>query len=168
MASRIRTRQKPPNIIVTEDHLPATDLPTVKDVLAKMKLEKERNNIEIKHVAERVLPEIKSIYSKVNSNLVLNNDRTILVKLTTDFKQMKDLERSKAKGKKKENFELKIGKLFDIILCKCKILGCDDFSDCDGCQLQAHCLCECDPEDKIPQVVLLYVFDQRCREGGSK
>ena len=168
MASRIRTRQKPPNIIVTEDHLPATDLPTVKDVLAKMKLEKERNNIEIKHVAERVLPEIKSIYSKVNSNLVLNNDRTILAKLTTDFKQMKDLERSKAKGKKKENFELKIGKLFDIILYKCKIVSCHDFSDCDGCQLQAHCLCECDAEDKIPQVELLYVLDQRCREGGSK
>ena len=138
---------------MTEDPLPATDLPTVKDVLAKMKLEKQRKYIEIKQVAERVLPEIKSIFKKVDSNLVLNNDSTILAKLTIDFKQMKDLEISKAKGKKKDNFEFKMGKLFDIIHCKCKILSCG------CCQLQAHCLCECDHDDKIAQVELLYVLD---------
>ena len=118
MASKIKNRQKPSYHIVKEDHLPAIDLPTAKVVLAKMKLEKERNNAEIKQVADKVLPEIKAIFRKVNSNLVLNSDRTILAKLTTDFKQMKDLERSKAKGKKRENFDYKIGKLFDIILGK--------------------------------------------------
>ena len=106
MAARIKTRQKHPSNIVTEDQLPNTDLPTVRDVLAKMKLEKERKNVEIKHIAEKILPDIKAIFRKVNSNIVLNSDRTILAKLTTDFKQMKDLERSKAKGKKKENFDL--------------------------------------------------------------
>ena len=105
MATKVKTRQKPPNNLVTEEELPTTDLPTIRDVLAKMKLEKQRDQfVEIKQVADKVLPEIKSIFRKVNSNLVLNSDRTILAKLTTDFKQMKDLERSKAKGKKKENF----------------------------------------------------------------
>ena len=168
MASKVKTRQKPPNTIVTEEELPATDLPTVRDVLAKMKLEKQRDNVEIKQVAEKVLPEIKSIFRKDNSKLVLNSDRTILAKLTTDFKQMKDLERSKTKGKKKENFDLKLGKLFDIILCKCTILTCKDFSECEGCKLGAHYFCECDAEEKIPEVELLYVLDQRSREGGSK
>ena len=76
MASKVKTRQKPPNTIVTEEELPATDLPTVRDVLAKMKLEKQRDNVEIKQVAEKVLPEIKSIFRKANSKLVLNSDRT--------------------------------------------------------------------------------------------
>ena len=168
MASKVKTRQKPPNTMVTKEELQTTDLPTVRDVLAKMKLEKQRDNVEIKQVAEKVLPEIKSIFRKANSKLVLNSDRTILAKLTTDFKQMKDLERSKTKGKKKENFDLKLGKLFDIILCKCTILTCKDFSECEGCKLGAHYFCECDAEEKIPEVELLYVLDQRSREGGSK
>ena len=167
MAGR-KTRQKPPNIIVTEEDLPATDLPTLKDVLAKMKLEKERNNAEIKQVAEKVLPEIKAIYRKVNSNLVINNDRTIIAKLINEFKQMKDLERSKVKGKKKDNFEIKMGKLFDIILCKCKISTCEDHPECEGCEVQAHSLCQCKDGDKIPDVELLYVLDQRSRHGGAR
>ena len=164
MAGR-KTRQKPSNIIVTEEDLPATDLPTLKDVLAKMKLEKERNNAEIKQVAEKVLPEIKAIYRKVNSNLVINNDRTIIAKLINEFKQMKDLEGSKVKEKKKDNFEIKMGKLFDIILCKCKISTCEDHPECEGCEVQAHSLCQCEDGDKIPDVELLYVLDQRSRHG---
>ena len=141
MASKIKkNRQKPSYHIVNEDHLLATDLPTVKEVLAKMKLEKERNNAEIKQVADKVLPEIKAIFRKVNSNLVLNSDRTILAKLTTDFKQIKDLERSKAKGENRGNFDHKFGKLFDIILFKCKILTCEVFTDCESCELQVHYL----------------------------
>ena len=47
-------------------------------------------------------------------------------------------------------------------------MTCKDFTDCEGCELQVHYLCECDPEEKIPELELLYVLDQRSREGGSK
>ena len=125
-------------------------------------------NVEIRVLAEAVVPEIKAVYRKVNSNLVLNSDRTIIGKIINEYRQMKDLERSGKKGKQREMFESKIGKLFDILSCKCKIFMCKDFSGCKGCQDSAHIECDCEADQKIPEVELLYVMDQRSRTNGCK
>ena len=97
-----QTRQHVAKNIVKAQDLPPSDLPTVRDVLAKMVLERDKikvaegklqNQVEVRGVAENVLPEIKALYRKVNSNLVVYDDKTILRRLTTDYKQMKELER---------------------------------------------------------------------------
>ena len=126
-----QTRQHVAKNIVKAQDLPPSDLPTVRDVLAKMVLERDKikvaegklqNQVEVRGVAENVLPEIKALYRKVNSNIVVYDDKTILRRLTTDYKQMKELERSGRPGKQRQNFEVKLGKLFDILFCKCQIL----------------------------------------------
>ena len=175
-SSKKSTRHSTASKLVPAEDLSTTDLPTVKDALSKMKFEREKLSlnrtkkiIEVKEIADKVLPDIKYVFKKVNSKLVLNNDRTILAKLMGDYKQMMDIDNSKVKGLKKLHFEEKLGKLLDIILCKCKIISCEDFSGCDGCEFKAHCLCECElEEEKIPEIELQYVLDQRSREGGSK
>ena len=65
-------------------------------------------------------------------------------------------------------FEIKIGKLFDILSCKCKMFMCKDFSGCEGCQDSAHIECDCEADQKIPEVECLYVIDQRSRTNGCK
>ena len=119
MAESRQTRQKIAKNIVKAKDLPTSDLPTVRDVLAKMVYERDKikvteNKIKVEDrvVAETVLPDIKALYKKVNSNLVVYDDKTILRRLTNDYKQMKELERS---GKQRQNFEVKIGKVFDIV-----------------------------------------------------
>ena len=165
MAGSRQTRQKIAKNIVKAKDLPTSDLPTVRDVLAKMVYERDKIKVtenkikvEVRVVAENVLPDIKALYKKVNSNLVVYDDKTILRRLTNDYKQMKELERS---GKQRQNFEVKIGKVFDIVFCKCQILTCEQFSSCDGCEFLAHSLCECDADKKTPEVELQYVLDQR-------
>ena len=98
-----KTRQVSAKNIVQAGDLPSSDLPTLRDVLAKMILERDTiatKIVEVKAVTELVLPEIKAVYRKVNSNLIINSDKTILKKLTNDYKYMKELERSGITGKK--------------------------------------------------------------------
>ena len=78
---------------------------------------------------------------------------------------MKQIERS---GKKKDQFEAKLGKLFDIVNCKCQILLCGDSLDCEGCEAKDHIICGCEDDQKTPEVEILYVLDQRSRKAGSK
>ena len=170
-----QTRQHITKFIVKAQDLSPSDLPTVRDVLAKMvherdkiKLAEGKTQVEVRDLAQKVLPEIKALYKKVNSNLVVYDDNTILRRLETDYKQMKELERSGQHGKKRQNFEIKLGKLFDILFCKCQILTCEQVPSCDDCDFLAHCMCDCDAEKKIPEVELQYVLDQRSRKGGSK
>ena len=166
-----KTRQVSAKNIVQAGDLPSSDLPTLRDVLAKMILERDKiatKIVEVKALTELVLPEIKAVYRKVNSNLIINSDKTILKKLTNDYKYMKELERSGITGKKRQDFEVRLGRLFDIVNCKCQILPCVEVPECGGCDVGAHSLCGCDDDQKIPQVELLYVLDQRLRESGCK
>ena len=174
MAGVRKTRQDIAKNIVKAEELPVSDLPTVRDVLAKMVFDRDKHkmesnkNVEVKVLAESLIPEIKALYRKVNSNLVVNGDKTILKKLIHDYKLMKDLERSGQSGKKRQDFEVKLGKLFDIVNCKCQILNCEEFPHCEGCMVRAHSFCECDDDQKIPEVELIYVLDQRSRQDGSE
>ena len=174
MAGVRKTRLNIAKNIVKAEELPVSDLPTVRDVLAKMVFDRDKHkmeskkNVEVKVLAESLIPEIKALYRKVNYNLVVNGDKTILKKLINDYKLMKDLERSGQSGKKRQDFEVKLGKLFDIVNCKCQILNCEEFLHCKGCKVRAHSFCECDDDQKIPEVELIYVLDQRSREDGSK
>ena len=43
-----------------------------------------------------------------------------------------------------------------------------DFSNCQGCESQAHIICDCKDDQKIPEVEVLYVLDQRSRKYGYK
>ena len=68
----------------------------------KIKVAENNILVEVSLVAQNVLPEIKALYRKVNSNLVVYDDKTILRRLTTDYKQMKEIERSGRPGQTRE------------------------------------------------------------------
>ena len=107
MAGARVTRLSISNSLVKPGELPTSDLPTLKDVLGKMLLERDKivestkvPNVAVKAFAEVIIPDIKTVYKKVNSNLVVNSDRTILGKLTKEYKLMKELERDQGRKQK--------------------------------------------------------------------
>ena len=60
-----------------------------------------------------------------------------------------------------------LGEVFDVLVCSCKIISCRDFG-CDKCDFDAHIICDCPKEFKIPKKELSYVLDQRGRTGGAR
>ena len=153
--------------------LPVADLPLLGDVLAKAKQIKSTLSIDSKGrevfnkaVIEKLYLDIAEIYHKSNSNLVLISEKTAKLNLTKIYTEYKELVRSggSASSPKMVAFQAKCDKLFDLIICKCKILSCEE-SKCDGCEYSAHINCSCKKDKKIPRVELLYVMDQRSRRG---
>lgn len=155
--------------LVSPCELPVADLPTLRDVLGKCALEKNKlpNNARILEVLTLIVQLLKELYYKVNSNLVVHSDKLIKQRIQKRYEEMKELNRSKSSKLAKEKFEKSLGEVFDIIVCNCKIVPCSDFG-CPGCEYQAHCHCSCEKEFKIPKLELSYVLDQRSRSGGEK
>ena len=76
--------------------------------------------------------------------------------------------KKKKKGqavKEKEMFEASLDKIFDILICTCPILSCEESSCSSSCFLKIHCNCKCPKDAKIPQLELQFIRDQRCKTG---
>ena len=170
--SKKKTRQS--SGFVPSCELPVADLPTLREVLGKVTLEKEKltldqmrcgRDVPIHEVLGKVMEAVKVIFKKTNSSLPIISDQRIFAIIREEHKQMMTLNRSKAETQKK--FEKKLDSIFDLIFCKCQIVHCSEHN-CPGCEYQAHCLCNCLREKKIPKLELMFVLDQRSRSGGEK
>ena len=127
--------------------LPLADLPLVGEVLAKAKQikslatqEGSGRDVSNKEVIDKLYVAIVSVYSKVNSKLVLVSEKYAKTKLETIYSDYRNLVRSGAASTSPRicAFQQKCGKLFDIIFCKCKIQHCSEVN-CDGfCDQAAH------------------------------
>ena len=131
--------------------LPVSDIPTLRDVLAKGQqicdmLGKESSGKDVKHVdlVKHLRQEIASQYTKVNSNLPLITEKSIENKLLREWKKYKGFVKANTttSSSKYEDYSSKLNKIFDIISCKCPILICDSFG-CSGCSEKVHLLCDC-------------------------
>lgn len=163
-----KTRQST-KLLVAASELPIADLPTLGDVLGKCTIEKDKlpSTSKLLEVLPVVVKAVRDLYCKVNSNLVLHSDKFVCRKITESYEKMKYLNRSKSSGHKSSKFEQTLGKIFDIIVCKCNIVPCSE-GNCSGCVYAAHCFCVCPLSVRIPKTELDYVMDQRSRVAGAR
>ena len=169
MGPKKKNTRQASKLLVSPCELPVADLPTLREVLGKCTAEKNKlaNNSKIEEVLPGVVKDLKDLYKIVNSNLVVLHDKLISRRIKAKYDEMKYLNRSKTANKAQASFEETLGEVFNIIVCQCKISNCFD-SGCTGCKLDAHTVCTCPKEVKIPKTELSYVLDQRRRTGGEK
>ena len=155
--------------------LPQADLPLVGEVLAKAKqiknsltAEGSGRDVSNKAVVDKLYADIITVYKRANSNLVLVSEKNTKARLEAMYSEYKMLVRSGASltAPKVVTFANKCNKLFDIVYCKCKILQCLEV-ECGGCEPAAHIKCKCSSENKIPELELAFVYDQRKRQGNK-
>ena len=150
--------------------LPVSDLPTLRDVLAKgIQIQgtqvSGKNDAKLKDLIEDLHEAVVSQYKKVNSNLPLITEKSIKNKLTREWEKYKGFIRNKTStsSSRFDDYSGKLNKIFDIISCKCPIMTCEKMG-CSGCQKKVHLCCSC-LDKRIPSIDLEYVHDQRAREG---
>ena len=138
--------------------LPVSELPTLRNVLARAKLVKERSVGKISNleVAKVVADEVKNLYSKVNAVLLTKiiGDSSLTRKIETQIKAQYEIENKKGKNLKmrKENFEKQLDKLFNILRCQCPFIECETFKGCQdraACVNKIHIQCICPRDQKV-------------------
>ena len=146
--------------------LPVSELPTLRNVLARAKLVKERSVGKISNleVAKVVAEEVKKLYSKVNAVLLTKiiSDRSLIRKIETHVKAEYEIENKKGKNVKtrKENLGKKLDKLFNILHCQCPFVDCETFKGCQNkacCVNKIHIQCTCPRDQKV-----LYLYLLKC------
>ena len=165
---RSQTRQGS-SLLVASSELPVAELPTLRDVLGKCSAEKDKlhRNSRVEEFLPVVVKSVRELYTKVNSNLVLHSDKIISQRIKTRYEEMKHINRSKTSALAVSKFDKMLGEVFDVLVCTCTIISCTDF-ECEKCDFDAHIICDCPKEFKIPKKELSYVLDQRGRTGGAR
>ena len=102
--------------------LPLSDIPTLKEVLAKgdliqISLSSESCPKDIKHaeLVDHLYEAVVTQYKRVNSNLPLITQKSIKDKLLKEWKKYKLFIRGAPSSSKTADYSTKINKIFDII-----------------------------------------------------
>ena len=144
--------------------LPLSEPRTLLEILAYGNLLEERNdgNLSLTDKVKVISEKVKSIFTKVGTNLPLMSDKSIFNKVKKAFDTYRELKRKQLKDRAKQCFLNKFELVFDIIKCQCPIKLCEEIEGCDGCSIKAHISCKCGSA-KIPLEDLHFVWDQRQR-----
>ena len=138
-----------------------SELPTLKDILLKGLLLKEREEGGNKHVysikklAQDILPALKDQLLKANAQFVVSFtvvDKAILDRIERAWCTGRDIGLRKVTKKAAiEQFTSRLNKLFDLCKCQCSILYCKEMEEelCGGCSNQIHINCTCTRDHKI-------------------
>ena len=170
-----KTRHKSGNKFFGKSgHLPASELPTLKQVLAHCELEREiRNerNINYSEISRVVESELRVLWENVNPRLVIISEDMVCQKIVRAYKSAQDVSRHHGSGgsnssKKVKALSSKLDKLFDLIKCQCPVVSCESYKNCKKkpCE-KIHFDCKCDIEYKIPEIEMEFVVDQREKVG---
>ena len=133
-----------------------SELPTLRQCLRYGLLICERSLkvVESRDMCRTILSEVKTIWNAANPEIYLVSDKYALDMLVNEWKITKDSSKEKVKSASYiQSFKERLDKLFDLAKCKCKIYGCAEQS-CEGCEYQAHVICKCPRNEKIPLMEL--------------
>ena len=161
-----KTRQSNQVAFCAPAELPVTNqLYTNKDILASVLMDLEQNpEVEVRDSAKKIEPVVRNKWLEVNPLLVLFQTKSIINKIVKLHDTAKQINRKNITSKKKDNFMGNIDKLFDILLCQCPILSCEQ-QVCDPpCDIP-HIQCLCSRDSKIPVIELAFIQDQRNKVG---
>ena len=126
---------------------PVSELPTLKDVLRKGRLMKERSaewSEKNEHVrfAGEMAPDIYRHYKKVNTALLIASPLTIRIRLGRALNEVRNANHGRLSHIQIKRLEQKLGKRFDIMKCKYRIISCKEWG-CPGSAHHAHSNCCC-------------------------
>ena len=148
---------------------PPTGLPdtcslyTLRDVLAGVEFEKlqqpELNNSQIHNIIEN---KVRQKFQQANPHLALITASSATSKIRRAFISATLLGSKKLKSNKKKHFLASLDKLFDLVICQCEIVDC---AVGDHKYESVHINCNCERKDKIPNMELAWLRDQRVKIG---
>ena len=156
--------------------LPTADLPTLRDVLKKCQLLRERfagpaNMYEVSAMVADVLPLVLDIWKRANVKLVelpvRHNDFALAERIKRNWKTLNDIanKRVKVGQRERQTFTSNLDKLFSILTCNCDFIDCAEAK----CQTEncgkAHISCKSPRDIKIPPLELQNIRDQRQKVG---
>ena len=162
--------------------LPLSDLPTRRNILQKMLLERlqdprDTRNIPNMEIAGKVARAAMAAWRRINARMAIVKEKEVVRKVCTLWERLEGVTyegRKKKKGKKKkygqaakekEKFLEDLDRLFDICVCHCPILTCIEYSCQNDCQAKVHIDCSCTLDAKIPHMELEFMHDQRTKVG---
>ena len=162
------------NLAGSGRELLVSDLPTLRDILRygiylREQSEENKCNYSVDQLVEDIFPVLICQWRKANALFkppVINDKRTIIIKLKEVWNQATNFSLGRGKLDAKERFNVKLDKLFDILNCKCELTSCDG-AGCEGCVTQAHIKCSCTREKRIPVKDLAYIKGQREKVGSK-
>ena len=164
---KLKTRHTSGNCFGSSAELPDDgDLFTMRDVLAACERELEvspsSTNLDI---ADRMTPKIVAKWNQNNPELILIASKSIKNKIIRSMDTAQAINLKKLSKKQKDIFYQKLDKLFDLLVCLCPIEDCPG----DTCRRKkcpgVHVDCFCERKDRIPEIELEFVRDQRLKVG---
>ena len=164
---KVKTRHASGSCFGASADLPDTgNLFTLRDVLAAFERELELHpGTSNNHAAEQLEVKVRQKWQETNPLLVLHNSKIVVKKITRDYETATLIRKNKLTKKKSDNFLCRLDKLFDLLVCHCQFVPCDEtrckVKDCPG----VHVDCDCLRQFKIPQMEFLFVKDQREKVG---
>lgn len=157
--------------------LPVSELPTVRDMLRlglllREKNAKDRRNYTDKELINDMIVPLLHQWTKANALFkppVINQCRTIELKLTKLWHKAVETSLGKGNLARKNEFLHTLDTLFDILTCKCSIQLCSE-SNCSHSgkrENNSHIDCGCPREKKIPVLELEFIKAQRTKAEGQ-
>ena len=87
-----------------------------------------------------------------------------MISLLRNGKSLSLVQKKGMAGPVSGQFIQKLDRLFDMAKCKCRIYECAEQS-CPGCRYNAHVVCNCPRDHKIPLIELQFMLLQRTKVG---
>ena len=187
MSAAKSTRSTQPTLsdfVGTPEELPLADLPTRRNVLQKMMLEKLNDPRYERHIPTMELAgktgrAVLSLWTQMNTQMTraLVKEKEVIRRVFLLWTRMEEVTsggKKKASGKRKKYgqageerkaFLANLDKLFDIVSCQCPMLSCSEFGCSDDCKDRIHINCSCPKENRIPALELEFINDQRSKTG---
>ena len=177
--AEVRTRKKSgthlSDYLGTGENMLVSELPTLRDVLRygillRQNSEGDPRNYQVKDMAKELCNEVKIQWQKANalfiSSLIIS-DKSISDKIIESWDIATNISLNRVKKDKKDKFELKLDRLFDILSCKCNISYCTNYGCTSDCSLEAHIKCVCPRDKKIPIKDIPFIKGQKEKLDGS-
>ena len=120
-------------------------------------MKKDPHHVSMQGIFSEVAIEIAIRWSTSNSEFkepVVCGRKAIEQRLSRALATFSEIARGKAPKATKEEWETRLDKLLDISVCRCRIVLCgEDDAPCnvETCDAQAHCLCKCDSQLRLPK-----------------
>ena len=142
---------------------------TNQDVLSALAAKAIANNGEVtKEHMEELSDEIINKYLRVNALLAVMDKTSVIQKIKRLNDQNQKLKRKYLSAKQIQNFKEKLPKLFDILICQCRIIPCISREYCQTTEQLCsgfHVICKCPKEQQIPELEIAFIRDQREKVG---
>ena len=122
----------------------------------------QQPNVSNSKIHENVEKKIRKKFYQANPRLPLITESSACSKIRRDFESADLLDKKRLKSKKKKHFNDSLDRVFDLVICQCELVDCDEEDHkCGG----VHVICNCVKKDKIPKMELAWLKDQRTKIG---